>query len=271
MGHTITVGGLELSQCSFKPSGKLCLFRAAAEWPEHLAALLPPSGGQLLSLDLNSCQMGPAGMDRCPDGLLGQLTCLSLFQYEQFVSEGALEALMKQAPALCDLTVNACELEEVADCIAQRQGLTRLLLEDNRLDRLPQGPYFKSLVELRLDWNKRLQRLPAGLKAATALSKLSLTGMKSMQLSIDLLAALPALRWVDVSGSGVPRNVQRALRELRPQLLIEDGPGDIDLGSTTDEDEDESEEFESEDEDASESEDDIEDEMEDESEEEELW
>lgn len=143
------MGALELSQCTVKPHGELYLFRAAAEWPWRLPALLPPNFGALRSLQLNSCKVDVASMRQLGTARWG-LTQLRLFNCGQTagghwfrLQPEALAALMDRAPALQDLTVRACMLGEVPPCITQRRGLTRLCLEDNKLKRLPRGPYFK--------------------------------------------------------------------------------------------------------------------------------
>lgn len=113
--------------------------------PTVLSALKPPRQTlALLKLHLSACQLPPAGMHGCSS--LAALTQLSLVHCTSPPGgfDAALAALLQQVPQLQTLEVVACArqmaMEPFPESLRTLSGPTSLVLDNNDLSGLPEGP-----------------------------------------------------------------------------------------------------------------------------------
>lgn len=86
----------------------------------------------------------------------------------------------------------------------------------------PSGPPCAELAELDLSWN-HVGRLPVALKRAPQLRRLSLHGNNPLDAKDveGVLARMPSLEWLDLSNTGTPEAMIRALHARLPRLAIQ--------------------------------------------------
>lgn len=116
-----------------------------------VGALLPllPAGQPVKRVEMHNCHL-PAALagGQAPD--LTSLHLCSCFtrgddevEGVTEVSEAAMQALLHQAPALCNLSIEDSLGGAVPACIVALTSLTRLSLRSNELTSLPPGPYLE--------------------------------------------------------------------------------------------------------------------------------
>lgn len=153
----------------------------------------------LQNLRLSDCLISAAAVACCTP--LAAVSQLQLHRCEALADdwEAALAALLCQMPLLSCLNVSECFRGELPSSLIAHSGLSQLELSRNGLSELPSGPYLASLQQLCLV--EDLQRLPAALTAATALTSLEVRhrphwpGAPLLPAGMGaVFAALPQLR-----------------------------------------------------------------------------
>ena len=109
---------------------------------EALVDALVPAGDPLASLSMWSSNVDAAALEGCPR--LAGLTALQLGSCScswATGSLGAAEALLRQAPALTELSIGKCKLEAPPACLGRHRALRKLSLQQNHLAQVPAAPY----------------------------------------------------------------------------------------------------------------------------------
>jgi len=167
---------------------------------------------QLRSLRL----CGGEGVAHLPSSLT-RLQGLRLLQLEFFVGMRALPAWFDRWPALAELEVNDCGLEELPASLAQLTTLRSLTLKHLwRLTRVPLLPSLHSLVLHRCG----LEALPTGLAAMTQLQQLVVSACARLAALPPSAGALCALQTLCITGCPLLRELPAECQALAPQLLV---------------------------------------------------
>lgn len=167
---------------------------------EHLANV-----ATVEAIDVGFAQITDVGLDR----LTPLVNLKELVVGGNKLTDMGLQAL-RQLPGLTHLSLGGSQRTD--------SGLWTISLTESGLEAIAT---LKDLRELRLDGLPVTARLLEKLKPLARLERLSLQGCKRLNDdAVSVLAALPALRVLDVKGSAMTEKGLAELRQAKPKMQI---------------------------------------------------